>query len=151
MADRKALRELRDWANRPHKPLVIRGPRQVGKTTRVRLFAAERFERLVELNLERHPELARVFAGNDPRATVRRFELHRNHDIVPGSTLLFLDEIQSTPEVLASLRCFFEEMPDLHVIAAGSLLDFALDEPEFAVPVGRIEYCHLGPMTGAPG
>ena len=68
-------------------------------------------------------------------------------DIKPGKTLLFLDEIQAAPEVLASLRYFYEQMPQLHIIAAGSLLDFVLEDHSFSMPVGRIEYLHLGPMT----
>ncbi len=69
-----------------------------------------------------------------------------NITIRPGVTLLFLDEIQAVPELLASLRYFYEELPELHVIAAGSLLEFALEDPSFSMPVGRIEYLHLGPM-----
>ena len=67
--------------------------------------------------------------------------------IEPGKTLLFLDEIQAAPEVFAALRYFHEEMPELHIIAAGSLLEFVLQEHSFSMPVGRIEYMHLGPMT----
>ena len=74
-------------------------------------------------------------------------ELQYNAAINPGKTLLFLDEIQAAPQVFEALRYFFEERPDIHVIAAGSLLEFALAEPSFAVPVGRIEYLYLGPMT----
>lgn len=67
--------------------------------------------------------------------------------IRPGGTLLFLDEIQAAPEVFAGLRYFYEQQPGLHVIVAGSLLDFVLAEDGFSVPVGRIEYLNLGPMT----
>jgi len=66
--------------------------------------------------------------------------------ILPGKTLLFLDEIQARPHILVVLRYFYEKMADLHVIAAGSLLEFALEQPAFSMPVGRIEYLHLGPM-----
>ncbi len=144
---RHALTDLERWLHRARrKPLVIRGARQVGKTTLVRLFAEEHFEGLAELNFERRPELAGLFAGNDPRRTLELLELQLDLDLAPGRTLLFLDEIQAAPEVLASLRYFYEELPELHVVAAGSLLEFALEAPAFSMPVGRIEYLHLGPM-----
>jgi predicted AAA+ superfamily ATPase len=78
---------------------------------------------------------------------VQLLELEYGQRIIPGETLLFFDEIQAVPEFLARLRYFFEELPDLHVIAAGSLLDFVLEDHSFSMPVGRIEYMHLGPMT----
>ncbi len=144
---RHEMEDLERWHGRARrKPLIIRGARQVGKTTLVRLFAERHFERLAEVNFERDPQLASLFAPNDPAATVERLELQLDLDIAPGRTLLFLDEIQAAPEVLGSLRYFYEELPSLHVIAAGSLLELALERPAFSVPVGRIEYLHLGPM-----
>jgi hypothetical protein len=102
---------------------------------------------VVEANLERRPEFAACFADNDPRATLRRLEVALGK-VIPsdGSALLFLDEIQAAPHVLARLRWFAEELPDLALIAAGSLLDFALRDPEVATPVGRITFLHLEPM-----
>ena len=144
---RSSTKDLEEWLHRTHrKPLVIRGARQVGKTTLVRLFAEELFDGIAEVNFERTPKVADFFTSNEPGETVRLLELHLGQDIKPGHTLLFLDEIQATPQVLASLRYFYEDLPDLHVIAAGSLLEFALEEPSFSMPVGRIEYLHLGPM-----
>ncbi len=144
---RHEMEDLERWHGRVRrKPLVIRGARQVGKTTLVRLFAERSFEGLAEVNFERDPQLASLFASNDPATTLERLELQLDLDVTPGRTLLFLDEIQAAPEVLASLRYFYEELPALHVIAAGSLLELALEKPEFSVPVGRIEYLHLGPM-----
>lgn len=144
---RRALEDLKLWKDRPgRKPLVVRGARQVGKTTLVRLFAEETFDDLVELNFERYPDLAKHFEPNDPLQTLKLLELRFDRAIVPGKSLLFLDEVQATPQVLASLRYFYEELPKLHIVAAGSLLDLALEAPSFPVPVGRIEYLHLGPM-----
>lgn len=147
--DRKALGDLEEWRLRERrKPLILRGARQVGKTTLVRLFAKRSFGgRLAELNFERAPGLAELFEPKDPERTVKLLELHLDQEIIPGETLLFLDEIQAAPEVLAALRYFFEELPELHVIAAGSLLELVLECPAFPVPVGRIEYLYLGPMT----
>jgi len=145
---RDAIVELEQWLNRARrKPLVIRGARQVGKTTLVRLFAERFFDGLAELNFEREPKVAELFAAKDPKETLRLLEPYLGREIVAGRTLLFLDEIQATPEVLAALRYFYEELPELHVIAAGSLLEIALERPAFSVPVGRIEYLHLGPMN----
>ncbi|MFH1675257.1 MAG: AAA family ATPase [Pseudomonadota bacterium] len=144
---RFALEYLKTWKSKPNrKPLVIRGARQVGKTYLVRLFAKKHFDQLVEINFERDPEIASLFSSKDPRKIVQLLELQYNISIQSGAALLFLDEIQATPEVLGSLRYFYEELPEVHVIAAGSLLEFALEEPAFSMPVGRIEYLHLGPM-----
>ena len=144
---RNALEDLEEWLRRARrKPLVLRGARQVGKTTLVRLFAAKHFERLAEINFERHPRVADLFASKDPKQIVQLLGLHLGYDVVPGRALLFLDEIQARPDVLAALRYFYEEMTELHVVAAGSLLEIALEQPSFSVPVGRIEYLHLGPM-----
>ena len=140
--------DLTAWANKPnHKPLVLRGARQVGKSWLVRTWGAQRFSRVVEVNLERRPEIAGCFSDNDPKAVLQRLEVQLGQRIpADGSALLFLDEIQAVPEVLAKLRWFAEELPQLPVIAAGSLLDFALAEHRFSMPVGRISYLHLEPM-----
>lgn len=144
---RFALKDLNNWKLSPNrKPLIIRGGRQVGKTYLVRMFAKKSFEHLLEINLERNPEVASLFTSKDPQKIIQLLELQFNISIKPGTILLFLDEIQAVPQVLSSLRYFYEEMPGLHVIAAGSLLEFALEEPAFSMPVGRIEYLHLGPI-----
>jgi hypothetical protein len=145
---RARQKDLEAWAGLPdRKPLIVRGARQVGKSYLVRSFGAERFRGVAEANLERRPELSACFADNDPRAALRRLEVVLGRAIpADGSTLLFLDEIQAAPQVLAKLRWFAEELPQLPVIAAGSLLDFALRSPEVATPVGRIGFLHLEPM-----
>jgi predicted AAA+ superfamily ATPase len=145
--DRNALEYLKQWKTRAsRKPLVMRGARQVGKTFLVREFARE-FENYLEINCETDLHIASYFKGNDLNEIIKLLSLHYAADIIPGKTLLFFDEIQATPELFAKLRYFYELMPDLHVIAAGSLLEFILEEHEFSMPVGRIEYLHLGPMT----
>jgi uncharacterized protein len=145
---RDTLDYLKTWAGRiSRKPLVIRGARQVGKSTLVRMLAAEVFDGLLEINLEIDAEVASLFDSQDPRLILELLEARYGQTIDPGRTLLFLDEIQAAPELLSSLRYFFEKLPELHVVAAGSLLDFALEDHSFSMPVGRIEYLHLGPMT----
>ena len=144
---RKELSYLLDWSGRTNrKPLVIRGARQVGKSTLVRQFAEASGLDLVELNFERNPEYIKIFASNNPVQIQATLQLLINKKITIGKTLLFLDEIQAAPQALAALRYFYEEMPALHVLAAGSLLEFALADAKFSMPVGRIEYLHLGCM-----
>ena len=138
---------LRDWAGyRVHKPLVIRGARQVGKSTLVRAFARLSRMPLVEVNFERNPEFREAFAVRDPVRILSTLALLTGKEITPARTLLFLDEIQVAPDALVALRYFHEEMPQLHVVAAGSLMEFALADASFSMPVGRVEFLHLGPM-----
>ena len=147
---RLAEDHLATWANRPDRlPLVLRGARQTGKSWLIQ-HLGERFEDNVAIvNLEREPGLAACFASNDPTEVVALLEARLRRRIVPGRSLLFLDEIQAAPAVLAKLRWFAEDLPALHVAAAGSLLDFALADHSFSMPVGRITYGHLEPMTFA--
>jgi len=110
------------------------------------MFAADEFETLLEINFEQDPDAASLFESKSPRTIAPLLEARFNCDLKPGTGLLFLDEIQAAPEVFAALRYFHEEMPELHVVAAGSLLEFVLEEHSFSMPVGRVEYLHLGPM-----
>ena len=147
MLQRKEINELKMWAEQTsHKPIVIRGARQVGKSTLVREFARSERYSLVEVNFERNPELREAFMFRDPVRVLATLTLMTGKTLVAGSSLLFLDEIQAAPEALATLRYFHEELPGLHVVAAGSLLEFALADTRFSMPVGRVEYMHLGPM-----
>ena len=146
--DRHELDHLRQWAAQPRrKPLVVRGARQVGKSTLVREFARMARMPLLEINFERNPEQREAFAAKDPARILDTLALLTGRALAAGTDLLFLDEIQAAPEALTALRYFREEMPELHVVAAGSLLEFALGDKRLPMPVGRIEYLHLGPMT----
>ncbi|MBD5252152.1 MAG: ATP-binding protein [Bacteroides sp.] len=140
-------RYLEQWAKRnDHKPMLLRGARQVGKSTAVR-HLGETFENFVEINFERQPEYKQVFKDNLVVARiVSEISAMSATPIVSGKTLLFFDEIQESQEAIMSLRFFREDMPELHVIAAGSLLEFALSElPTFGV--GRIHSMYMYPMT----
>jgi len=138
--------ELIDWKHHPRrKPLIIRGARQVGKTWLVENVLARQFESIVKIDLEKRKDLHVHFAGNlDCRTILNHMELASKR-ITPGKTLLFFDEIQACPRAITALRYFYEEMPDLHVVAAGSLLEFAFGE--ISIPVGRVQYLHLHPLT----
>jgi len=145
---RKLLTDLQEWLSQPdRRPLVLRGARQVGKTWLVREFAKHAGLTLFELNFERDPDTKGFFSDNDPKKTLTRLGAFFNREIVPNRALLFLDEIQSAPELLAKLRWFAEEMPALAIIATGSLLDFVLKDHTFSMPVGRISYFYLEPMS----
>jgi predicted AAA+ superfamily ATPase len=148
--ERSAEKTLATWAaQKDRKPMVLRGARQTGKTWLVREFGGRFPGQLASVNLEREPDLAACFASNDPKAILGLLEARLRRTITPGKTLLFLDEIQAAPEIIAKLRWFAEELPTQHVIAAGSLLDFALADHAYSMPVGRITYGHLEPMTFA--
>lgn len=146
--DRKIIKNLCTWySSSDRKPLIIRGARQVGKTWVVRYLSKQLNLELLELNFERNPNLISLFKDNEPAKLLIQLETFFNKNIDPKRILLFLDEIQAAPEILTKLRWFAEEMPDLPVITTGSLLDFILSDYELSMPVGRIQYLHLEPMS----
>lgn len=145
---RHQLQFLQAWLkSKTRKPLIIRGARQVGKSTLVELFARNNTMALCSVNLERYPELASIFSDKDPEQILQQIEFLPNIKEIADDTLLFLDEIQAVPEAIPALRYFYEDMPNFSVVSAGSLLEFALSNHSFSMPVGRIQYLHMGPMT----
>lgn len=148
MLERTAVKHLNTWYQKHRrKPLVIRGARQVGKSTLVRQFAQSKGLILNEINLEQHLYLDNIFKSLDMDAIIKELDALVGRSIQAPGAILFLDEIQSTPHAIQFLRYFYEIKPELPVISAGSLLEFALADLHFSMPVGRIEYYHLGPMT----
>ena len=145
---REILDDLRNWhARRSRKPLVLRGARQVGKTWIVRELARRVGADLVEINFERAPQVADVFEERAPARVLQALERLKGRRIHKERSLLLLDEIQRAPQAFANLRWFHEECPELAVIATGSLLDFVLARHSFSMPVGRISYMFMEPMT----
>ncbi len=147
MFERIAIRYLRSWATKEErKPLVLRGARQVGKTTLVELFAKD-FDTYIYLNLEER-ENAELFAADysfeDLLAGIY-FKANKQQD-ANKRTLIFIDEIQNEPKAVQVLRYFYEKRPDLYVIAAGSLLESLMGR-HISFPVGRVEYMALHPCT----
>ena len=132
-------------ANR--RPLLVRGARQVGKTYLVDEFGRREFISLITLNFEKNPEYKDIFNSLEPTDILERIVLFTGKRIEPGKTLLFLDEVQDCAPAIMALRYFYEEMPSLHVIAAGSLVEFTLESENFRMPVGRIQYIYLFPMS----
>jgi predicted AAA+ superfamily ATPase len=146
---RTADQNLLAWYQKSgRKPLVIRGARQVGKSTLVRNFAHDHGIDLVEVNLERNRRLDALFAAQKLTDICREIEFITDKSLsADGTKLLFLDEIQATPAAIPCLRYFYEEMPQLPVVSAGSLLEFVLAKHNFEMPVGRVDYLFLGPMS----
>lgn len=145
--DRIIDKHLSEWAARSeHKPILLRGARQVGKSTAVR-HLGEQFKYFVEINLEKQPEYKALFMPNlDVKRIVPQMSAMYGTPIIPGQTLLFIDEVQDCQEAIMAMRFFREDMPELHVVAAGSLLEFVLEDiPTFGV--GRIHSMYMYPMT----
>lgn len=143
---RQADYHLQQWKiDLNRKPLILRGARQVGKTFAVRTLAKQ-FPNYVELNFEKTKEAHAIFKKNlDPHRIITEIKVLFRQPIVPGETLLFFDEIQECPDAITTLRYFFELMPELHVIAAGSLLDFAIEK--VGIPVGRVSSFYMFPLS----
>lgn len=138
------LTQWKDSADR--KPLILRGARQVGKTTLIKEFS-KTFENSILLNLEK-PKNFRFFEDYEDVNTIKDvlfFEYNIPNNAL-GATLLFIDEIQESPKAIQLLRYFYEEIPELHVIAAGSLLEFAIKKVK-SFPVGRVEFLYLHPLN----
>lgn len=138
---------LAAWAKNPYrKSLVLHGARQVGKTYAVRQLGAT-FDNFIEVNFEANQKLATLFEHNlDPKRILRDLCTAINIKLpTAGKTLLFFDEIQAVPQGIIALRYFYEMMPELHVIAAGSLLDFAIQQ--VGMPVGRVQSLYMHPMS----
>lgn len=138
---------LEEWKDGPNrKPLLVRGARQVGKSSAVR-HLGEGFKYFVEINLERQRNVKELFGENlDVKKLCSQLGAIYNTPIIPGETLLFIDEIQESQRAISSLRYFYEDYPELHVVAAGSLLEFALNElPSFGV--GRIRSMYMYPFS----
>ena len=138
---------LENWKDHKYrKPLLLRGARQVGKTHAVRQLG-KRFDHVIEVNFELAKDIKLIFEKDlNPERILRELAVFAGRaKIIPGETLLFFDEIQEAPEAILALRYFYEQMPQLHVIAAGSLFDFALEK--VGLPVGRVSSMYMYPMS----
>ena len=149
------MTDLVAWRDDPHrKPLLVTGVRQCGKTYLIRAFGEEHFQSLAYVNLERNAGAAGIFERDlDPRRIVTELsELYLDVPIVPGETLLFFDEIQAQPKAITALKYFAEDLPELAVIGAGSLLGVSLQgfsgvEQPFSFPVGKVDVVQLYPFS----
>lgn len=140
--------DLLSWKNQAAlKPLVLRGARQVGKTYVVEKFAKDNFGNFININCELSPHYKSCFESLDTNKIIPLIEAVSKQTICAGETLLFIDEIQECPNALMSLRYFKEQIPNLHVIAAGSLLELCINQPKFRMPVGRVQFLYMHPLS----
>lgn len=145
---RTHLLELEAWkTSMGRKPLILRGARQVGKSYLVEMFGKKHFQNTVVINFEFERRHIKSFETLDPIKILNSLSLSTGQKIRANETLLFLDEIQECPNAILALRYFKEKMPEQHVIAAGSLLEFTLNKAEFRLPVGRVQSLYLKPCT----
>ena len=146
---RKIEERLLAWKDKTSNrlPLIVNGARQVGKTYILRKFGVEQFKNVVYINLETNLAVASYFNDNiTPERLLRYLEASTGERIVPGETLVILDEIQSCERALTSLKYFCEETPEYHIVAAGSLLGVAINRQRYSFPVGKVETITLHPL-----
>lgn len=146
--ERKAYSQLLAWKNNPHhKPLILNGARQVGKTWLLKHFGEKEYRNVAYVNCDRSPQMEMILReGFDMSRIIRNISAMTNVDIRPHETLIILDEIQSIPKGLSSLKYFCEDAPDYDVAVAGSLLGLQLHRGE-SFPVGKVDMLKLYPMT----
>ena len=144
---RSIIDELKSWKKQTkRKPLILRGARQVGKTTAVNLFSKE-FKNYIYLNLEKKDDRS-IFERNlSVKDTLDYILLTKNVLLKKGETLIFIDEIQNSHKAVSLLRYFYESLPELFIIAAGSLLEMMMEENAISFPVGRVEFRFMYPLT----
>jgi predicted AAA+ superfamily ATPase len=146
---RKITQNLLAWKNKTHgrMPLLLYGARQVGKTYVIREFGDLHYKKTAYFNLETNLLVAGYFAENiEPERILRFLESESNVRISPGDTLVILDEIQSCPRALTSLKYFRETAPEYHIIGAGSLLGVAINREEHSFPVGNVDSVTMFPL-----
>lgn len=149
MMKRKIEERLLAWKDKTSNrlPLIVNGARQVGKTYIIRKFGVEQFKNAVYINLETNLTVASYFSDNiTPERLLRYLEVSTGERIIPGETLIILDEIQSCERALTSLKYFCEEAPEYHIVAAGSLLGVAINRQRYSFPVGKVETITLYPL-----
>ena len=146
---REITQKLQKWKDdKRRKPLLITGVRQCGKTYIINEFGKSYFDNMLRVNFESQPGLSDIFEYDlDPKRIIKELELLTKNKIVPGETLLFFDEIQECPKVITSLKYFCEEMPEMHIVGAGSLLGVALNKSSISFPVGKVNRMQLYPMN----
>lgn len=148
MFNRDIIDYLEKWKTKSgRKPLVLRGARQVGKTSAVKLSAAKHFSDFIYINMDKAEDYELFKNINSLSDFEKTADIILKQKIIPGKTLVFIDEIQNTPNLIELLRFFYEERPELHIIAAGSLLEVKIKNHGLAMPVGRIEYAYVYPLT----
>ena len=145
---RTAIEKLYDWKeSRYRKPLIIEGARQVGKTWLMKEFGANAYKDTVYINFDSNDTMRALFEPDlDPSRLIEGMEIYSGKKIIPGETLLIFDEVQEVPKALTSLKYFCENMPQIHIMCAGSLLGIALHKGT-SFPVGKVDFLRLKPLS----
>ena len=145
---RTAMEKLLKWKQSKHrKPLIIEGARQVGKTWLMKEFGRQEYADTVYINFDANSGMAELFASDlDTDRLMMGLELYAGHKIDPNSSLLIFDEVQEVPRALASLKYFYENAPQYHIVCAGSLLGIALHQGT-SFPVGKVDFLKLYPLS----
>ena len=146
--ERNAFQELIEWKNsKKRKPLIIQGARQVGKTWLMKEFGKREYKKVVYVSFDRNKKLKNIFSETvETDVLISALELSSNIKIEPSNTLIILDEIQACPEALTTLKYFYENAPEYHIIVAGSLLGVALNN-DTGFPVGKVDFMKLYPLS----
>jgi predicted AAA+ superfamily ATPase len=149
MIERKQEAYLKKWHDqKKRKPLILRGARQVGKSTLVKNFCKKNNLILHEINFEIVSlQSLKIIEGLDIELVLQEIEVKTKRAFEVSTSVIFFDEIQANVVAIQALRYFFEHEKNIAIVAAGSLLEFTLDDHEYSMPVGRIEYLHMGPLT----
>lgn len=145
--ERIVYKQLLEWKNsRTRKPLILQGARQVGKTWILKDFAKREYKNLAYISCENNERMRELFADYDIERIIRGISAVTMQSIIPGETLIFIDEIQEIPKAVSSLKYFCENQNEYHIAVAGSLLGIALHEGE-SFPVGKVDVIQLYPMN----
>lgn len=146
---RDIIEQFKAWKNTPErKPILLKGARQIGKTWAMETFGREAFDYYVKFDFDRQPELKSVFQiSKNPDRIIKELALYTEVPIIAGQTLIIFDEIQECEEALNSLKYFYEDAPQYHIIAAGSLLGVAVKRRSMTVPVGKVNMIRMYPVT----
>ena len=147
--EREIVKDLIKWRESDkRKPLIVHGARQVGKTYIIKKFGKENYDNLIYVNFETNKELSSMISESvDAKYLINKLELFYGEKIIPGKTLIFFDEIQANERALTSLKYFYEDAPEYHIIAAGSLLGIAINRENYSFPVGKVQMLNMYPLS----
>ena len=146
---REIIKDLLKWKESSNrKPLIVHGARQVGKTYIIKQFGKENYNNLIYVNFETNQEFSSQISEHiDAKYIINKLELFYGEKILPGKTLIFFDEIQANERALTALKYFYEDAPEYHVIAAGSLLGVAINRENYSFPVGKVQMLNMYPLS----
>lgn len=143
--EREIVKKLIEWKNsKKRKPLIVQGARQVGKTYIIKEFGKQNYENVIYVNFEKNKQVnEQINEDIDPKEIINKLELFFGERIEPEKTLIFFDEIQTNERALTSLKYFCEELPQYHIIAAGSLLGIRINNKKYSFPVGKVQIINM--------